>query len=110
MKPEAILQSDVLDIIFEHRNKDYGACELRSQYGNRLIKSLSIIFSVFFSVIGLTILNNHLFPAISKRYVSVDLPISELSKIQEQKAVLRPNVKSITHRAAVQHPESKPFL
>lgn len=42
MKPELILQSDVLDIVFENKNKEYGAYELRRQYNNRLTKSIAI--------------------------------------------------------------------
>ncbi len=40
MKTELILQSDVLDIVFENRNKAYGAYYLRKFYNNRLLKSL----------------------------------------------------------------------
>lgn len=40
MKPETILQSHVLDIIFENRNKDYGAYALRKNYNNRLLQAL----------------------------------------------------------------------
>lgn len=40
MEKETILQSDVLDVIFEHRNKDYGAYPLRKFYNNRLYKAL----------------------------------------------------------------------
>ena len=41
MKPELILQADILDIIFEGRNKEYGAYELRKEYDNRMKKSMS---------------------------------------------------------------------
>lgn len=41
MKPDMILQSDILDILFEGRNKDYGAYSLRRNYNGRLIKALS---------------------------------------------------------------------
>lgn len=40
MKADAILQSDVLDIIFDRRNKSYGAYVLRRFYNNRLYKAL----------------------------------------------------------------------
>ncbi|HYF33289.1 MAG TPA: TonB family protein [Chitinophagaceae bacterium] len=40
MKPEMILQADVLDIVFENRNKEYGAYVLRKEYGQRLWRSL----------------------------------------------------------------------
>lgn len=41
MKPDMILQSDILDILFEGRNKDYGAYSLRRNYNGRLTKALS---------------------------------------------------------------------
>lgn len=40
MKPDMILQSDMLDILFEGRNKDYGAYHLRRNYNSRLRKAL----------------------------------------------------------------------
>lgn len=42
MKPENILNSDVIDIVFENRNKAYGAYQLRKNYGKRMNKSLAI--------------------------------------------------------------------
>ncbi len=43
MKAETILQSNVLDIVFENRNKAYGAYELRKFYHKRLFKSIGIM-------------------------------------------------------------------
>ena len=45
MKPEMILQTDLLDLIFQNRNKAYGAYILRSQYNQRLAKAMSITFA-----------------------------------------------------------------
>lgn len=42
MKPDTILQSDMLDILFEGRNKDYGAYVLRKGYNQRLLRSLFV--------------------------------------------------------------------
>lgn len=52
MKPEIILQSSLLDILFNGRNQDYGAYILRTQYNQRLSKAMAITFSValFFSI------------------------------------------------------------
>lgn len=44
MKPETILQSHVLDIIFDNRNKEYGAYALRKNYNKRLVQALSATF------------------------------------------------------------------
>jgi protein TonB len=46
MKTEQILKSDVLDIIFENRNKAYGAYALRKFYDNRLMKSVAVMLLV----------------------------------------------------------------
>lgn len=45
MKTDAILNADLLDIIFENRNKEYGAYSLRKFYNNRLYKALGLTFS-----------------------------------------------------------------
>jgi protein TonB len=45
MNKETILKSDVLDILFDNRNKAYGAYNLRKFYNNRLIKSLAVMLS-----------------------------------------------------------------
>lgn len=45
MNSELIMKSDVLDIIFEKRNKSYGAYTLRKFYNNRLIKSMTIMLA-----------------------------------------------------------------
>lgn len=44
MKPENILQSDVLDILFENRNKAYGAYYIRRHYNQYLLKALAAMF------------------------------------------------------------------
>jgi periplasmic protein TonB len=46
MKTELILKSDVLDILFDNRNKAYGAYNLRKFYDNRLMKSLGVMLGV----------------------------------------------------------------
>ena len=43
MNSNLILKSDILDIIFEKRNKAYGAYTLRKLYPNRLKRSLTIM-------------------------------------------------------------------
>lgn len=46
MNSSTILQSSLLDIIFENRNKDYGAYSLRKFYNNRLSLSLVMMISL----------------------------------------------------------------
>lgn len=42
MLPEKIMQSDLLDILFENRNKTYGAYALRRSYGKTLVSAITI--------------------------------------------------------------------
>jgi protein TonB len=46
MEPLAILQADPLDLLFENRNKSYGAYPLRKYYPQRLMISMGIILSL----------------------------------------------------------------
>lgn len=52
MLPENILKSDVLDIVFENRNKTYGAYHLRKTYPQR-VKIALIAVTVLCSVLAL---------------------------------------------------------
>ena len=55
MTAEKILQSDVLDILFEGKNKSYGAYELRRHYDNRMKKALAGTFTLI-ALLGFTYL------------------------------------------------------
>lgn len=46
MTNKEILQADMLDILFEHRNKSYGAYALRRNYNHNLILALLITLSL----------------------------------------------------------------
>jgi periplasmic protein TonB len=57
MTNNEILKADLLDIIFEKRNKDYGAYALRRGYNHRLISAMGtamsvILLFVFINMIG----------------------------------------------------------
>lgn len=53
MLPEKIMQSDLLDILFENRNKDYGAYALRKSYNKRMIASIgcTLLVALLFSIL-----------------------------------------------------------
>src|SRR5215831_11776721 len=46
MDANKILNADILDLIFEDRNKDYGAYNLRKTYNQRVLKALIITASI----------------------------------------------------------------
>lgn len=46
MDVNKILSADLLDIIFDGRNKEYGAYELRKSYNRRLMIALAVMATV----------------------------------------------------------------
>jgi hypothetical protein len=58
MDVNKILNSDLLDIIFDGKNKEYGAYELRKGYSNRLIKALIFTGSLLLLIFVGTVLAN----------------------------------------------------
>src|SRR6185295_11157236 len=46
MESNKILSADILDLVFENRNKEYGAYELRKTYPRRIRNALIITTSI----------------------------------------------------------------
>ena|ERR1039458_2795892 len=51
MEAKQVLKSDILDIIFEGRNKAYGAYDIRKKYRDRV--NISLLIAVVFVVLVL---------------------------------------------------------
>lgn len=58
METNKILNADVLDIIFDGKNKDYGAYQLRKTYNKRLAKSLMYMAGILLITLVGTVLAN----------------------------------------------------
>ena len=56
MNSNLILKSDILDIVFENRNKAYGAYDLRKFYNNRIKMALGIMLIIAFGFSAFTLL------------------------------------------------------
>jgi protein TonB len=56
MEPNKILKADVLDIIFDNRNKSYGAYELRKNYHKRIRNALFIALTGVLVAISIPLL------------------------------------------------------
>ena len=57
MTNKEILQADLLDILFEHRNKLYGAYALRKTYSHRLGLALGVALSTVLLFILMSFIN-----------------------------------------------------
>jgi protein TonB len=60
MEANKILSADILDLVFEGRNKDYGAYELRKKYNKRIVTALGITASILILVFAATFLSKAL--------------------------------------------------
>jgi len=89
MEANKILSADILDIVFEGRNKEYGAYELRKTYNRRLIISL-IGMAVLCALLFLGyLLANTISDSEEKAIVVQDVQLEEL-KQEEKKEVPPP--------------------
>lgn len=84
MESNKILSADILDIVFEGRNKEYGAYELRKTYNKRLSIALIVTASVCLLTFGGYALANIFSKNDSKQEVQVqDVQLEEIK--QEEK-------------------------
>jgi protein TonB len=85
MNTESILHANVLDIIFENRNKEYGAYELRTRYDKRLKNAMIIMVSIVAIFCSAIYVDGHFFHhQISKIFQPPFTEIS-ISKVDESK-------------------------
>jgi protein TonB len=83
MKAAFILKADLLDIIFENRNKDYGAYPLRKYYHERLYKALGITF-LFISLLSLYVFIDKPTIELTNPFVITDITKSHLKPVEKK--------------------------
>ncbi len=82
MTNNEILQADLLDIIFEKRNKEYGAYALRRGYKNRLLTAMGAAISVILLFVFIKMMGNK---NTSAATVSRNERIVEISEVHLEK-------------------------
>ena len=87
MNPESILHADVIDIVFENRNKDYGAYELRTRYNKRLRNAMTMMFSFMIIFCSLLYVDNHFFHHHLNKIISFEIADVNISQAHEDKQV-----------------------
>jgi protein TonB len=58
MESNKILNADILDIIFEGRNKEYGAYQLRKTYNRRLLIALAAMAGIILFIFLAYLISN----------------------------------------------------
>ena len=83
MEKDKILNADILDIIFEGRNKEYGAYELRKSYNKRLAVAIGSMLAIMLLIGGLYFLSSAMGPDEDTKMVVQDVQLQEVK--QEEK-------------------------
>ncbi|MEI2737201.1 MAG: hypothetical protein V9F01_00280 [Chitinophagaceae bacterium] len=88
MEANKILSADILDLIFEDRNKDYGAYNLRKTYNRRITRALIITASIAALAIGGSLLASNLKSDKDKKVKMQEVTLTEVK--QEEKKIIPP--------------------
>ena len=83
MDTNKILQADVLDILFDNRNKAYGAYELRKNYHKRLKKSMMIVTTLLLITVSAPIV-----ASMFDKPIVIDLPNDEPRIIKNVEVII----------------------
>ncbi|MEP7237976.1 MAG: hypothetical protein ABI685_08930 [Ferruginibacter sp.] len=100
MNRNMIMKTDILDIVFEKRNKNYGAYTLRKFYPNRIKLALGFMFIIAIVFSAFTAL-----PEKDKRVIArpYEIPRTELKKVDDKP-------KEIPKKPDAPKPVAKPEL
>ena len=83
MDVNKILSADILDIIFEGRNKEYGAYELRKTYNQRMFRAMIVTIVILLLLLGGFLLANKISESSTNDVVVQDVQLEEIK--QEEK-------------------------
>lgn len=98
MEANKILSADVLDLIFEDRNKDYGAYNLRKTYNRRIARALIITASVAVLAIGGSLLASNLKSGSDKKVKMQEVTLTEVKQEEKRSFLLRLLLRKWNHQ------------
>ena len=84
MEANKILSADILDLVFEDRNKDYGAYDLRKTYNKRII--MALVITAYIALLALlgSVLASTLKPKDDNKPVIKEVTIQDLKQEEEK--------------------------
>jgi len=83
MEANQILKADLLDIVFDGKNKDYGAYELRKRYNKRITLALIITAAAALIAVGATLLAKQFSGDSDKDLIARDVVIQNVQEEQK---------------------------
>jgi periplasmic protein TonB len=90
MEANKILSADILDLVFEGRNKEYGAYELRKTYNGRMIRAMIVTASAALLIFLTSVLAKTLSTSDSKKVDIKEVTIQDLKQEEEKKDIPPP--------------------
>jgi protein TonB len=85
MEANKILSADLIDLVFEDRNKEYGAYELRKKYNRRMSIALLITLGVALLIFAASFLAQSLAPADDAKVEIRDVVLEDIKQEEEKK-------------------------
>ncbi len=85
METQKILTADILDIIFDNRNKEYGAYELRKTYRKRLYTALLVMIALCTLLIVSSVIANSVDDDKGAEIMVQDVQLEKIDRQEEQK-------------------------
>src|SRR5919205_2372868 len=85
MEANKILSADLLDLLFEDRNKAYGAYDLRKTYNRRIRLALIITFGVVAAIFVASFLAKTLAPKQAAKIEVKDVVLENVKQEEEKK-------------------------
>ena len=107
MTNKEILKADLLDIIFEHRNKDYGAYAIRRGYNHRLLTAMAAAMSVILLFVFINAFGKK---NISSAPLNRDDRIVEITEVKMFKERPKEPEKTIEAKKPIEKIASKKFI
>jgi protein TonB len=84
MQTNLILSADILDILFDDRNKEYGAYDLRKHYNKRMVRSFLTMFIIVLLLLLAYFLFSAMRPADDKRLAGPDVILDRVPPLTEK--------------------------
>ncbi len=92
MNKDQIMQTDVLDILFENRNKQYGAYALRKFYNNRLLMAVGIMLLAVACLTSLSFLHKRKVTITVMPYIIADPMLTHVTEVPKKPVVQKVQV------------------
>jgi periplasmic protein TonB len=84
MEANKILNADFLDILFEGRNKEYGAYELRKEYNKRMVRAIVIMLAICLLIFLTSIIAKTISDKAPKQMVVQDVTLTEVKQPEKE--------------------------